>query len=682
MKRFLLKKQVLVFCSFLITINLWPQTFIDSGISLPGVVNSSVEWGDYDNDGYLDILLTGSLMTKIYHNNGNNTFTEQTGISLPGINKGSVAWGDYDNDGDLDILMTGATGYSPNYNPISKIYRNDGNNSFVEQTGISLAGVYNSSVAWGDYDNDGHLDILLTGTSVSGPVSKIYHNNGNGTFYEQTDILLTGISESSVAWGDYDNDGHLDILMTGYSSTGIVKIYRNNDDNTFTELTGLTLTGVSKSSVAWGDYNNDGYLDILLTGYANAPFYQTYSKIYRNIGNGVFIEQTSITLPGTQYSSAAWGDYDNDGNLDFLMTGSTSSGPVSKIYRNNGNNSFTEDTGISLTAVSNSSVAWGDYDNDGDLDILLTGQDANNNKISKIYINNCIKINKNPDQPKNLTCEIHNTTAILKWNKVTTDETCSKSITYNIRVGRTSGASDFVSSHSASTGFRKIVEMGNVQLDTIFNFKNIRWDTLYYSSVQAIDNSFKGGAFSDEIQFSTIPVQPSGLNAKHFNRSSLILKWKRGNGDRCVVFAKEGTSGRANPQNYMTYYYNQVFAEGSTLGTTGWYCIYKGNADSVLLSGLNPQKNYIIHAIEFEGPNGSEIYAPTLSSENIGVFTTALFSEQPGTLLANVWSSSVCWGDYDNDGFLDVLITGATGLSPNYNDISKIYRNNGDRTFT
>ncbi|MCX6335396.1 MAG: FG-GAP-like repeat-containing protein [Bacteroidia bacterium] len=682
MNKYLLKKQVLVFFLFLITVNLWPQTFIDSGISLSGVDNSSVAWGDYDNDGYLDILITGSLMTKIYRNNGNNTFTEQTGISLPGINKGSIAWGDYDNDADLDILLTGATGYSPNYNPISKIYRNDGNNSFTEQTGMSLTGVYTSSVAWGDYDNDGYLDILLTGTSVSGPVSKIYRNNGNYNFTEETGISLTAISSSSVAWGDYDNDGDLDILMSGYSSTARVKIYRNNSDNTFTELTGLSLTSVSNCSAAWGDYDNDGYLDILLTGYANAPYFQTYSKIYRNIGNGIFIEQTSITLPGTQNGSVAWGDYDDDGDLDFLLIGSTSSYPISKIYRNNGNNSFTEETGVSLPAVTNSSGAWGDYDNDGDLDVLLTGQDANSNRISKIYINNCIKINKNPDQPKNLTSEIRNTTAILKWNKVTTDETCSKSITYNIRVGRKSGGSDFVSSQSASTGFRRIAAMGNNQLDTIFLFKDIRWDTLYYSSVQAIDNSFKGGAFSDEIQFSATPIQPSGLNAKYYSKSSLILKWKRGNGDRCILFAKEGTSGTASPQNYSTYFYNPVFAEGSPLGPTGWYCIYKGDADSVLVSGLNPQKNYIIQAIEFEGQNGSEIYAPTLSSKNMGVFTTALFSEQPGITIDNIWSSSVCWGDYDNDGYLDVLITGSTGLSPNYNDISKIYRNNGDRTFS
>ena len=108
-------------------------------------------------------------------------------ISLTSVSASSVAWGDYDNDGDLDILLIG---YS-NGGPVSKIYHNNGDNTFTEQTSISLIGVYYSSAAWGDYDNDGDLDILLTGYSNSGPVSKIYRNNGNNTFTEQTSISFT-----------------------------------------------------------------------------------------------------------------------------------------------------------------------------------------------------------------------------------------------------------------------------------------------------------------------------------------------------------------------------------------------------------------------------------------------------------------------------------------------------------
>jgi hypothetical protein len=122
-----------------------------------------------------------------------NLFTEQTGISLPGISSCSVAWGDYDNDADLDILLTG---YKGNNISISKIYRNDGNGIFTEQTNINLPAISSGSVAWGDYDNDGDLDILLTGHTGVTRISKIYRNDGNGTFIEQININLPAVSES------------------------------------------------------------------------------------------------------------------------------------------------------------------------------------------------------------------------------------------------------------------------------------------------------------------------------------------------------------------------------------------------------------------------------------------------------------------------------------------------------
>ena len=692
MTRYLLKRQVLVLLFLFIALNLFSQTFVEqTSITLPGVSNGSVAWGDYNNDGYLDIILTGrdensGTFTKIYRNNGDNTFTEQTSILLPGVSNGSLVWGDYNNDGNLDILLTGnyASGGGVYLN--SRIYRNNGDNTFTEQTSISLTGITYASVAWCDYDNDGNLDILLSGTSFysSELISKVYRNNGDNTFTEQTNISLPGVSNSYVAWGDYDNDGYPDILLTGWTGSEFIsKVYRNNGNNTYTEQTGIKLTGVSAGSVAWGDYDNDGYLDILLTGNNGS---RPITKIYRNNGNNSFTEQTGISLTGVMYSYVAWGDYDNDGDLDILLTGNSSYGPVAKIYRNNGNNTFTEQTSIQLTGVDAGSdawgdyrnVAWGDYDNDGDLDILLTGLDANGNPISKIYRNDCTIINKIPDHPKNFSYQIQNKNVLLHWDRVTTDETSSKSLTYNIRIGRKSGTSEFASSQSTLAGLRKVADMGNKQLDTAFIFKDLRWDTTYFASVQAIDNSFKGGSFSNEVQFKISPIQPTQINADHINNNSLLLKWKRGNGDRCIIFAKVGTSGTANPQNGITYYANSVFGEGSPIGVTGWYCIYKGEADSLFLSGLYQQKNYIIDAIEFQGRNGSEIYDPTSTLENMGTFSTGLFTEQTGISLTAVYLGSVVWGDYDNDGYLDILLTGSGQV--NYS--TKIYHNNGDNTFT
>jgi len=204
---------------------------------LIGVENSSVAWGDYNNDNFLDILITGAGYSTIYKNNGDNTFTEQTGIVLTGVYYGSAAWGDYDNDGNLDILLTGSTVGSPSGN-ITKIYRNNGNNTFSEQTGMSLIAVSQSSIAWSDIDKDGDLDCVLTGKDRNGEALTKIYMNVNHLFFE-ADINLRGGQNLAIA--DYNNDNYPDILITGRDINGnnITTLYKNNYDNTFIEQTDI-----------------------------------------------------------------------------------------------------------------------------------------------------------------------------------------------------------------------------------------------------------------------------------------------------------------------------------------------------------------------------------------------------------------------------------------------------------
>ncbi len=235
---------------------------------------NDVAWGDYDNDGDLDILLTGGSipggrLSEVYRNDGNDTFTD-INAGLVGVEYNSVAWGDYDNDGDLDILLAGSN-VAGNY--LSEVYRNDGNDTFTA-INAGLPGICDGSVAWGDYDNDGDQDILLaTGLPYGVYISRIYRNDGNDTFTD-IDAGLQGVGFCSVAWGDYDNDGDLDILLAGIYYDGswhtISKVYRNDGDDTFTDIN-AGLVGVTNCSVAWGDYDNDGDLDILLSGYGSSP---------------------------------------------------------------------------------------------------------------------------------------------------------------------------------------------------------------------------------------------------------------------------------------------------------------------------------------------------------------------------------------------------------------------------
>ncbi|WRH67210.1 MAG: FG-GAP-like repeat-containing protein [Planktothrix sp. GU0601_MAG3] len=291
----------------------------------------------------------------------------------------SVAWSDYTGDGKPDLLLTG---YSSS-GSISKLYKNTGG-GLSEDTSISLPGVFSSSVAWSDYNGDGKPDFLLTGWDSSfNPISKLYKNTGSG-FSEDTSISLPGVGWSSVAWSDYTGDGKPDFLLTGYSSSGdISKLYKNTGSG-FSEDTSISLPGVDSGSVAWSDYTGDGKPDFLLTGSDNS--YNPISKLYKNTGSG-FSEDTSISLPGIYYSSVAWSDYNGDGKPDLLLTGSDSSfNPISKLYKNTGSG-LSEDTSISLPGVFSSSVAWSDYNGDGKPDLLLTGSDSSFNPISKLYKN-------------------------------------------------------------------------------------------------------------------------------------------------------------------------------------------------------------------------------------------------------------------------------------------------------
>jgi type IX secretion system substrate protein/VCBS repeat protein len=467
-------------------------TFMEISHNIENISESSIEWGDFDNDEDLDLVISGIdnnylPVTEIYENINGDFFDINAG--LINIYTGDVAWGDYDNDKDLDLIIAGRSSSAT----ITKIYRNDSSH-FVDAQ-IPLINVRFASLAWGDYDNDGDLDLLISGHNDGlGFVTKIYKNDLQ-TFVE-IPSNLPGIYYGDLNWGDYDNDKDLDILLSGESSAGrITKIFRN-DDSQFIEDS-LDLEGVNFCSSDFGDFDNDGDLDILLSGQGDTD---PISKIYQNI-NGNFVDLLAPIDP-VRGGGVVWGDYDNDGDFDVLVTGynELDTTYTAKIYENY--KGCFVDVEINFLGVDFGDIAWGDYDNDNDLDFILTGINYQlGGSNTKIYRNEMQFGNTAPAAPLNLNTQIEGGNLLLTWDMASDIETDSLALTYNIRVGTTPGGEEIISSMSESTnGYRFRPVIGNVNHNTQWSIKNISSGNIYWS-VQTIDNCFKGSVFSSEQSF-------------------------------------------------------------------------------------------------------------------------------------------------------------------------------------
>ncbi|RPJ39050.1 MAG: tandem-95 repeat protein, partial [Planctomycetaceae bacterium] len=367
--------------------------FVDTGVSLAQVIGSAAAWGDYDNDGDLDLVLAGasgesSMLTEVYRNDGEDVFTA-IGAGLPGVALGGVAWGDYDNDGDLDLVLAGISGES---SMLTEVYRNDGADVFTA-IGAGLPGVALGDVAWGDYDNDGDIDLLIAGEDGNGGATILYRNDGPGVAgwsFVDSGEMLTPVTFASLAWGDYDADGFLDVIIAGtYPCEGTCyggEIFHNDGDSDLGYFNWVdTIDAGADGEVAWGDYDNDGDLDILGAGRLDAS--NTIAEVYRNDG-GLF-EPVYDASGGPAGGAAIWGDYNNDNNLDLLFTGEDAFGTLfTIIFENRGGwDVFREVTSTGLAPFEDADTAWGDFDRDGDLDVVFAGNDGTG-PATTLYRNN------------------------------------------------------------------------------------------------------------------------------------------------------------------------------------------------------------------------------------------------------------------------------------------------------
>jgi hypothetical protein len=395
---------------------------------LPETMGPGCAFIDYDNDGYPDVILingtdfpghphAGATTLKLYHNNGNGTFTDVTrkaGLEVPMFGLG-VAVGDYDNDGFDDLFVT-ALGQS-------HLFHNNGNGTFSEVTkaaGMWGPNEFSTSAAWVDYDRDGKLDLVVanyvqwteqtdlyctidgahksycTPESYKGTSVRLWHNLGAGKFEDVTQKAGLGDPTSKslgIAVLDYNGDGWPDIVIA--NDTQPNKLYLNKKDGTFEERGVASGIGFSEDGIARAgmgadaaDYDRSGHASIIISNFANQMV-----SLYHNEGNSLFVDEAPQSEVGratlvTLGFGCFFFDYDNDGWQDIFVADGHIEDQIERVqkrvsyaepahlFRNLGSGKFTEVTAQMGSAFAAPRVAraaaYADIDNDGFLDILLT----------------------------------------------------------------------------------------------------------------------------------------------------------------------------------------------------------------------------------------------------------------------------------------------------------------------
>jgi len=365
----------------------------DSPLSTIKGDSRSVNWVDVNGDGYVDCFISNgpqagqNNMLYINDTNGNFTSVADDPIVMDMMPSDGATFADIDNDGDLDGFVVNW------YNKNNLAYINDGTGKFtqvLEGIWVNHFG-YSETAAFGDYDNDGLVDLYVTNSA--GTKKNFLYKNLGGNNME----LVTGISpvtdlfsSRNVSWSDIDSDGDLDLYVTNENGEK-ENLYRNNGGGSFEKMTDLIITtdGFNTMSSSWGDIDNDGDLDLFLANDGSK------NQLFRNEGNFVFtrVLTTDVSKVNAKSFSSAWADIDNDGDLDLFVTNAFQNGQRLKnnLYLNDGTGHLTEVTNevVVMDEGWSYGCAFGDYDNDGFQDLAVaTTRFGNVDEADYLYHNN------------------------------------------------------------------------------------------------------------------------------------------------------------------------------------------------------------------------------------------------------------------------------------------------------
>jgi len=637
-------------------------------------------WGDYDNDGDLDVAVSGIalLSTALFRNDGGGALT-LVNADLPAASYGTLEWGDYNRDGYVDLLIAGSGGLI--------VARNNGDGTFTTQTNIA-DGLFGAEFAtWVDYDNDGDLDIScydLVGSNQSYAQARLYRN-ANGTFVP-SGVAMPKLTAGWMTWGDYDGDGFPDLAVTGqiiitnyiHDST---RIYHNDGDGNLTDIN-APLTGLEQGRIIWTDVNNDGNPDLVVNGGSVFPS-QPLTFVYTN-KNGVF-NDAHAGLPGAT-APMSLGDFDNDGYPDVVLQFVGLSSTTNRLYHNNGDGTFTDSGKYFPGRVS--SIAWADDNRDGNLDVLVgTG----------LYQNNNLVTNASPGVPTGLSASRSGNVVTLQWIPPT-DPNQSGGLTYNLQVGTSPDAFDVLSPESDTNGRRRVAKPGIASHPT---WRLVLPVGNYFWRVQSVDAAFAGSPFSVESNFS-VPVQAprsltfgAGTNTAGYpvlngsvnpNGAGTVAWFEYGLTNFEFQTAPQALGSGIQPLDVAattatlvpeaTYSFRVVASNsiGRTFGATRTFELPCFSDRTVNLPAGYLR---VLAWADYDNDGALDLllqdyYGVNLYHNENGVFTNLVVT------LASLSQGSAAWADYNNDGKLDLLLNGHDG---SWQRVTRLYRNEGGGRF-
>lgn len=493
----------------------------------------TLAWADYNNDGLMDYFIVAGQgegpHVGLYRQETDGTFTnvtEETDLIFAQLSVGAAAWIDYDNDGCLDLIVAGRTNGNEASTSMTYFFHNEGpsgNYNLVENfdiedllpqlspDGQDCKGIL---FAAADFDNDGWTDLLVSGYApFETPMRYIglFRNTQNGSFELMSNPEFIPMSGTTVYAADFNNDGLMDFVIGGYNDdmgdAGTPTVYLNDGDMTFTAVTGFGF-GSHQGTLFPIDVNNDGKMDIIETGRsASTLSWGHVARVYINNGDGTSftsLDETVTGLAGSN-SSVGFGDINNDGWMDYMSIGWCNGSPV-KLYLNNGDNTFTDATEVYPDAARarDGDITFVDYNNDGKLDISLFGYrdgggDTPENPTWPNYLvvnTGTFAANAAPTAPQVTSVKQEGADVVLTWQAATDDTTPSEALRYNVYAKGNDGKIFCLSPADINTGFLK-VNRTNALLNTLsYRFKGMNIND-YTFGVQAVDNSFCGSTFTN-----------------------------------------------------------------------------------------------------------------------------------------------------------------------------------------